>query len=1221
MRNTRSDGPPRDVVVAFAILFAVCMGFAIYFMAAPVEPFGFFKDLGFNWEVIDWATHRIRSPVDAFDAVGWSPWTLGPLYFLNSYLGDLFGTIVAWCVGNAWLAVKIVEVVQTIVAGAGAYAMYATASRSRTWPLVFAFAFATLPETAFTIRWNEDFGWIAALLPWCLAISRRVLRRFGTSAIPLTGILAAASGYLLALQFLAFATLPLFALTLAGERRRLAGRAALAVVPIGFVCCVAAGAFFVIPTFVHPILSDSAQRSESLASGAFLHDFSLDWIGLLTLVEREWAASPVAAFTVGDSLPWLAIPSAVVWLAAIAHVVFARDRERTWSDPISVAIVVACTILALGSSLPFGAALWAVLYKIPHVDGIRTADRFFTIVPMMVLFWATCACERFAGTSRTRLRAFAYAAFAVCVAFAAVDHTEHAFTLDYSKGIREPDLDAVREIVVRDGMPVASFADVNGGASEDAPVYGRPQPISWATTDLGSRFVVDGLGASGVLGRAGVGDVVSAPNWTYDAPGRPNVSNIYRLARRTRTEFASPENVTVSRIPHRDDVGATDVVCVHGGPGAFDLLAGDPAFAGMSFDADDATCDGTGFVDYDPADDWKVRNPIDAWSASALMPDGDALRDVDYPILFNRTLLNVPWYRNAVDGDRPVFDATGAIRISHNLRIALPRRHAWPAGSQVLVRIAAHDCGHLVVTAAGEFVASFAFPKAVGYRWYAAVLRRALSESVPVGLAFDDDASPASDERWSGVVLDGVVVLPPNAVPPEARHARFVAASLSHLTSAAESANDAVEAFGAAGIGADVSLVSSSNMMSSEVSGARAYVARSPIGRLSFRWNGPPGRYVVSAEGWLGDVSSSLGVLSNGRTCCAVRGFGRPGSPSHAAAVRDLVRGSLIDVEITAPLFRAQNGDRLTELRIDPVRPVAAPAGRTFEDARSIDLRQVAPSLASITSLHNVAFDPDGVRGAPGSSLGIDVIVPNATDTVFARVSSIGGSTGDARLGCGANVDDEPLADATDLAVRPAASVGRCSLTIRWGAAGLAVQKVAFATSGAVQPALYGRLWIPNGRFGLRLLRADGSDADPHLATIAGCAGRTCVFDRPGPHDVRIAPQRDDLALLVLAQPFRQIPPLAVTQTSALRWNVAVAHTTDVALTQFSDGNWVMAGDARTIAGTPCDIADTCFRHVPPGRYRIVHRWAWQLKLGIALTFAALTLACAFPFVRRATLA
>ena len=57
--------------------------------------------------------------------------------------------------------------------------------------------------------------------------------------------------------------------------------------------------------------------------------------------------------------------------------------------------------------------------------------------------------------------------------------------------------------------------------------------------------------------------------------------------------------------------------------------------------------------------------------------------------------------------------------------------------------------------------------------------------------------------------------------------------------------------------------------------------------------------------------------------------------------------------------------------------------------------------------------------------------------------------------------------------------------------------------------------------------------------------------------------------------------------------------------TQLNDGNWELHGAGGNFVGVACDIVNTCFLDVPPGRYEIVHHWPPTLLAGVGLTLAA----------------
>jgi hypothetical protein len=1183
-----------------------------------MEPYGFFKDLGFNWEVIENYVHWVRSPTDAIDLVGWSPWKSGPFLYLHSCLGDAIGILIAFVAGNSWLAVKIVEVLQFIVAGAGAYAMYASASRSRRWAALFALAYAVLPATALIIRWNEDFGWILALLPWVLAFGRRATLRFGGRATPLVGLLAAVSGYLIALQFLVFVSLPVYAITIGCLRDQLGKTVGVrsAWITAGILVCVGSGAFFVLPSFIQPMLSDSAQRSESLASGGFLSQFSMNWLALLTLVQREWVASPIPDFDVSKSLPILIAPSALLWIAAVAHLVRTKVRIATWSDPISISIVAACTILSLGSTVPGGAVLWNALYRIPHFDGIRTADRFFAIVPLMVLFWAALFCERIAAASRTRLRVLGYTWLLICAQMILFDRFEHVLALDASKGMREPNLDAVRATVEADGLPVASFALANEAAHEDAPMYGRPERLSWSAADLGSRFIENGNGARGALGRIGVGDVITAPSWVYDWPGLPNATNIYRALPGVRAAFDEGD-VVVSRIPHRPDVESTSIVCVHGGPGAFDLLDGDAALRPYAFAEEDARCSTAGYVDYDHADDWRAEHPLDAWSARTLALDGQPLLDVDYPVLYNRTLLNIPWYRNAVEGERPVFDPAGSIRLLHATRATLPGRHSWPAGSRLYARIDAHDPGIMTISAGDTPLGGVRLRPGVGFRWYAIPIVRGLPARIPVSVGFAREATVDDPRTWPGIVLDGIAVLPAREIDAATKPATFVAASIGHFDATDLPYPSETELIDNPGS----PIVSVSGAKLSRSFGAPAYLTTAGLSRLHFRWDRPSGVYAIGASGVL-DAASTLGLTTGRAACCSTYRRGVPGAATDVYTHSRLERGTSVTVQLASSAFDPARANRITSVRYVPYSALRVASADIFEPTPTLDFTKPLEALAHVTSSNGVTFSSDGALGSAGAALRADFRPVGAEGSVRVTLAtSMAGeeNSGMARLSCGDRHADAALFESTDLVVGFAAH-GPCSITVLWGRQPTILKKMTFEIEGDVRrPSATARLWIPRGRFEIHLLNKDGSAASAAAVHIAGCRSDACQFTADGNHDVVFSEPSSENAVLVLiaGRQTPEVASVATVRTNAIRWRVTVSKATDLVLTQLDDGNWRLDGSGYRSNGTPCDIADTCFRNVPAGTFWIEHTWPWQLQYGVALTLVCVIVSLGVLYVPR----
>ncbi len=1180
----------RGVISAYGMLTFACVVALGFFAFLPIEPFAYYKDLGFDHGVTAWAAHEIRSPLDFFDTLGWSPWNGTRLFYLNSYLPILVSAPLAKLVGNAWFAMKLVAVLQAVVAAAGAYAMFAAVRRSSFWALVFAVLYAALPITALAIRGNMGLGWIAALAPGAYAVGRFLVRRYGTRAIPLVGILCGVVGYVIAIEYLLFVSMPLLALIVLGEWRRDRPLRSLAGTAGAIGCCLAAGAFFLIPTFVHPLFSDSEARTSTLVTGAFLDNFSETLVGLFTLVPRESLSSPMVEFNASAGLPLLYVFGTLCWLGAIYFVATNRARVSS-TDPISLTVVGACIVLALGTTVPFGRALWSLLATVPHLDAIRTTDRFLAIPALMLTFWFVLGLERIAMRWRRVSAGVPWIALALTIEVIAFDGAQHCFALDPSVGKRLPQRNAVQDTVAAIGGRTASFAGVNGGSFDDAPGYGNPAPIDAAYWDLGGRFLEDGVGAAGVLGRMATRSVITAPDWTYDTPFLPDTTDIYRHVRVATTAFESPENVRVWHIPSREMISGRHITCVAGGPGIFDLLDVLPSFDDEAFADVSARCTHTGFVDFDPRDDWREHRPTEWWPGSALRPTAATLRDRDYPFVPNRVLLNLPWYRNSLDGERPVFGEAGALDVD-GIPYIFRSRRPWIAGSMVDVRIAAHAYGRIELTI-GNVLQQQAISPRPGFQWFRFAVPRPVPSGMPIRLAIVEATSiePPVFADFNGFALDGLVVEPRASPAPDVRNAAFSVFSLDRL--------DRIPPPETSDGAAPFTAVALDGFRDDAVAGRRRLIIGSSNASADYRWDGPSGRYEISAKALVDPNLAIVSIDDAGRSELRVGGSLDP--EQQVLVRRNLVHGAVVRVRIAETAFQPTRPGALTSIDARPVEPmVILPAGAPAV----LDFSDGVASLARIDSWSGIALNASGVEGVPGGKMAFRIELEGHPTALALVVDRDGDGTGTLGVRCGRTSRSVPLtASAVSIALARA-PIDHCRADLLWKTGTFRVERVHVIAAGARRPPATGRIWVPAGTYNLRVVSADGSSSAADVA-IEGCAAVRCRFASSGFRSVRVGERRSDARLIVLSKPSTadSVASVVVHPTDALRWNVEVRRPGDVELAQLYDGEWRIVDDrGRERDGERCDITDTCFADLPTGTYHIFHRWPRALGLGSAIT-------------------
>lgn len=1195
------------LALAFAWLLAMCV-----FIALPVFPFAYYKDLGFNWEVVDWAVHTVHSPIDVFDSVAWSPWNGGPTLYLNSYLGDVPSIVVAAFTGDSWLAVKIVEVGQIIVAAAGGALMYLTFRRSQAWAACCGLLYAAAPPTVLLVRWNQDFGWIAALMPWALAGGRALIDRFGYKALPLVGLGCSFAGHVIAAQFLFFVSLPLYAAICTTPVKR--DRLGMAIfLPLGLLTCLLAGAFVMLPSIAgHPLFSDAANRAASLSSGEFVGTFSETSLGLATLVLHEWSAIAAPEFNVGAALPWLCIPAMVVWIVALTTLLWARGLGGSRR---LVFVIAPCVVLAMGVNVPGGGYFWHLLASVPLVNSIRTTDRFLAIVPLVVLLWFVQGLDVHSRRFRAFARVAMWLAVLVFAAFLTFDYSERSFTVDNSKGEREPQLDAVRQAVLAAGGRSTALVGVRGGSALDAAAYGRPAPmLAYTDTDLAGRYLIDGAGGAGIFGRAGIHTVVVGPSWTYDEPYSPSSANVFRQVPSARDLFSSPEDVSVLELNAKGPVSASTATCVRGGPGAFDRLLLVPALADVSLVTDpESRCSSSAFVDFDLRDEWRELGPEDHWSASSLGLTGTPLRDADYHAVLNRTMLNIPWYRNSLDGERPVFDDSGAVLVPERASVRLGAHGTWPAGSTVEIRACTLTQGSIAVKVGqGPDIGTGVVPPSNGFRWYAFPVAAEVPSNVPVTITILPSKAPGETSAGQGLVIDGVVVLPPRfAARYRAPSALFLAHSLD--IGAADLATGLASTpivFAPRGTEKPVSTV---GLKFASVGDTPDFVATSNDSSLVFRWAGAPGLYDVAASAQSYQDGASLALGTDKNHCCTFS-VSRASNSSGRLVVSGALHlrsGGTVVVRLSRPVFKPELGEDIVDVRLRPHAVLRA--ARRSEATSALDLTDPL-DLASTSKRGAFHVEADGLHASAGSALEVPIEVSADAAGVSAVITSSANATGTAigELNCSRKTTRAPISNGgAALSLTDADGPKHCIVDVFWNAGDIAVHSIRAIAIGDRPESSRTRmsLWIAAGSYDVSLVRPDGTSQSPRDVSILGRTNgvNAFTFVRDGYYLVEFPRADEDSLLLLVRHGFapRVVSSLDYHQTSALRWSVNLKQRVDVLATQLNDGNWELHGAGGNFVGVACDIVNTCFLDVPPGRYEIVHHWPPTLLAGVGLTLAA----------------
>jgi hypothetical protein len=702
---------------------------------------------------------------------------------------------------------------------------------------------------------------------------------------------------------------------------------------------------------------------------------------------------------------------------------------------------------------------------------------------------------------------------------------------------------------------------------------------------------------------------------------------VFRLVRSAHPIFTSPEDVSVVELPAKAALSAATVACVEGGPGPFDRLFLTPALRDVSLITDASSCSYSAFVDFDPRDAWKSLSTEDHWSAAQLRVRGRQLRDFDYHPVLNRTMLNFPWYRNSVEGQRPVFDDAGVVLVSGSGSVSLEPHGPWVSGSTVEVRVDAMTAGTLTLSVGQQPAIERFVPAAHGFRWYSFMLAHDAAAATPVTLAMVPQGLAKGDDADRGLAVDGVAVLPPGAA--EGYRATgptlFVARSL-----------DADEADETSGGAAEPTLLAprgriapsyESGLKLAIVGATPELVATAKHATASFRWNGAPGVYDVAATANAYQDGATITIGTGESACCEASATRSGGGTSELTVghALNLAKGSSIVVRFETPEFKPQLGEAILNVRLR--RQLEFQAATGPDAANGLDLTDPL-DVAAVSVKGAIAMQADGVHGSAGSLLIVPVRVPAGATGIAAVADTDGGGAGSIGARCSGKTSVAPITGETaGVSLVSTAALDRCVVTVAWDGGNLAVRSLRVVAIGSRRTWQKVRttLWIGAGSYDVSLVTPDGTVRDARGVSVANCSNAlgACSIGRSGVYGVQFPLDDRGAILLLMRRGFGAQPEstgLSYRQTSAERWTVTVQRRDDVMLTELSDGNWMLDGSGRQFFGRACNVIDTCFVAVPPGTYTVVHRWPGVLALGMTLTLAvvALSLGLLAPGMRGA---
>jgi hypothetical protein len=1148
------------VLVGFSLLAGIWLW---RYAASSLPPFGYYYDLGVNIQAAADINAFARNLADVEDAIGWAGWSNGPQFIyepLSAY--TILVPLTHLLNGNAFIAVKVMQVLEIVLAAISMKILLGVyLGRRSYWSYAAGAVYAVSPVVGPEIRGNVEFGLVAALLPMGLAIALLLLRRFGSSALPLGGVVICLMTSCIVAESTIFVTLPLYALLVVsrvGEdsRRRIVLYGAAGLLVIG-----AFTAYYSIPTLSSRALFTAPLSSVSLLASGEYSLFSQDLLGLAAMVPREQTLSSYPLLNASNAVWLAAIPALLLWLLAITSV---RKAAASRLGRAVAVVALTCIVLGLGANLPLlGSIIWGTISHLPIVGFARTPDRFMLPLVALVIL---CAFSLLSEPSFARwpFRRFAWILLPMfLVAFSSFDLSQHCFSLE-SSWDQEPNVPLVQSQLDALGQKRLSLALVDNGPSLGFTYYGAGIPYDRFSGDLISRYLDDGVAGMGLQRRLGVRGVVTSLNRTTDEPGLPDFSTIIGASPIVRQVAGSSDpNVFAVKDP-LPMVRPVTLACYQGGPGAFDLLLSLRRYDGEAF-VRSGPCRRTAYVDFDPLD--YVTGNAKVIAGDMLFPGAAHLQDQDYRFQLDRLYINDPWYRNAVDGDAAILSKSA-------VHLDLPASAQWalsvPSVGRYDLRIRMH-CDDSV--SGDAVVDGTPFPLFCagrdGFQWVSGSTWTLRPGAHVIDLAFDPDVA-SNDRTRQSVALDGVELARANAGLPAApgpadlyyRVGRF-------LPPIGNVAGQFIE------------------------TGSRELPHRTV--RTAFYWNGPEGTYRLEAFSKLTGIYSTIGLGVGAACCIASAPSADPAGDSETGvyATAVLHPGEIVSVFVTADLATAQYSVRGLQLEAALIRGAISPV---FQNGTNL--------------LYRLGLSSDGMLLPAGERAAYRLSIPGRASRVVVRFEVNG--SGSADLRCGTR-------DATALL---SGSGGLSIIGPRLQSCSILMQADSETTVNALTahvmlerlPNSTGRRFIFRGDYLVKYLTGTGRLVAPVGLTIDGRPVlSTLHIRRSGTYrfDLLSTPTHDQYVALLDLAPSPIPARVRVLQSSAIRWVVDASARASIEAAVFPDGNWELVSNGAVRFGHRCDLTNTCFDHIPAGDYLLLHRWPRSIVLGLLISLLSLLCACA----------
>jgi hypothetical protein len=164
-------------------------------------------------------------------------------------------------------------------------------------------------------------------------------------------------------------------------------------------------------------------------------------------------------------------------------------------------------------------------------------------------------------------------------------------------------------------------------------------------------------------------------------------------------------------------------------------------------------------------------------------------------------------------------------------------------------------------------------------------------------------------------------------------------------------------------------------------------------------------------------------------------------------------------------------------------------------------------------------------------------------------------------------------------------------------------------------------LWITIGHYHVGWFGPDGRLVNERATLDGRRVARDVAVARSGFHRIGIPPAGAEILVLSERPVQPSEPPNSIaSKRSATTWDVTLRTRGIVRATVLNDWWWSLDGENRHYDGFDCDLVDTCFGAVQPGRYVLHHRWPAPIVFGFlasALTWVLAATLCAIKVMRR----